>query len=539
MKKGFTLIELLAVIVILAIIAVIAVPIVLNIINETKESATLRSADMYLGAAEMAIANRVMHHGAIDDGVYSIMSDGDICLGGYNTEGETKTCAGKPIDSNNDKVLKVEVKGEKPTSGQIVIKDGQIFKELDDENPDKITKLEIGGIPIQPIKGEDGKVNFGIVDSKKEKEESMVTLADTIINHSKEKEYYYETKPTFSDETKKDEYGLYKDIDDLGDTYYFRGDVDNNYVEFGQWQENSELAYMAVGPREVYSTLEACQNEWTQYDVSCEKISHSKGDPMYWRIVRINGDGTIRLIYDGLKLVENGSFGKVSSNIGTSKFNNQANDIKYAGYTYDDGTGKQVNSAIKTVIDTWYTKNLESKYSKYIADEIFCNDKKINNVSYQDDNGTPTTEALATNILTSFESYTRISNDSPSLKCSNKNDRYTMNTTNGNGLLSKPVGLLTADEVSMAGVHQMDRNENSYIYSSYSMGWHTMSPRYLHVGGGISTLIIYKSHDSDSMGLDIATVDESSYVRPVINLKADVKFTGSGTVTDPYVIVTE
>ena len=106
-KNGFTLIELLAVIVILAIIAVIAVPIVLNIIDESKESATLRSAEMYMDAVEISIANRVMHHGSIADGAYSIMSDGDICLGDYNQTSNPKTCVGKLIDTNNDNILKV------------------------------------------------------------------------------------------------------------------------------------------------------------------------------------------------------------------------------------------------------------------------------------------------------------------------------------------------------------------------------------------------------------------------------------------------
>ena len=59
-KKGFTLIELLAVIVILAIIAIIATPIVLNIIKDSKNSATLRSADLYLGAVETAVAKQIM-----------------------------------------------------------------------------------------------------------------------------------------------------------------------------------------------------------------------------------------------------------------------------------------------------------------------------------------------------------------------------------------------------------------------------------------------------------------------------------------------
>ena len=103
MKKGFTLIELLAVIVILAIIALIAVPIVLNIINDSKESSLLRSAEFYLDAAKYTIANAFLYHRGLKDGTYNL-KDGDICL---NTD-----CTDK---------LEVEVNGKVPESGTITI----------------------------------------------------------------------------------------------------------------------------------------------------------------------------------------------------------------------------------------------------------------------------------------------------------------------------------------------------------------------------------------------------------------------------------
>ena len=78
MKKGFTLIELLAVIVKLAIIALIATPIVLNIINDSKETAVLRSADYYMDAVELSIAQRVLQNKSIPNGEYNIMSNGNI-----------------------------------------------------------------------------------------------------------------------------------------------------------------------------------------------------------------------------------------------------------------------------------------------------------------------------------------------------------------------------------------------------------------------------------------------------------------------------
>ncbi len=113
MKKGFTLIELLAVIVILAIIALIATPIVLNIIDDTKESSTLRCADFYLDAVEFSVANSTLNNKKIKDDTYNVLENGNICLE-YDE------------DDNCIDTLEVEVKGEKPNSGTITITNGEI-----------------------------------------------------------------------------------------------------------------------------------------------------------------------------------------------------------------------------------------------------------------------------------------------------------------------------------------------------------------------------------------------------------------------------
>ena len=116
MKKGFTLIELLAVIVILAIIATIAVPIVLSIINDTKESALFRSGEFYTSALEQSIATATLNGITIEAGTYSIMQDGNVCIGEINDN----VCDGN--------ILKVEIKGEKPTQGTVKIEEGKINK---------------------------------------------------------------------------------------------------------------------------------------------------------------------------------------------------------------------------------------------------------------------------------------------------------------------------------------------------------------------------------------------------------------------------
>jgi len=109
MKKGFTLIELLAVIVILAIIAVIATPVVLGIINDSKKSATVRSAEFYLDAA-----------------VNSIMKENMNASGGFNpstcmvnTEGNIS------CDGGNSSIV-VEIDGQKPVSGEFMLENGKI-----------------------------------------------------------------------------------------------------------------------------------------------------------------------------------------------------------------------------------------------------------------------------------------------------------------------------------------------------------------------------------------------------------------------------
>ena len=112
MKKGFTLIELLAVIVILAIIALIATPIVLSIINDSKESVNLRSAEMYLSALENSIATSTLNNKKLTNKSYNILKNGNICIG-YN-------------ENKCSKELKVEVNGETPSGGKITLSSGEI-----------------------------------------------------------------------------------------------------------------------------------------------------------------------------------------------------------------------------------------------------------------------------------------------------------------------------------------------------------------------------------------------------------------------------
>ena len=180
MKKGFTLIELLAVIVILAIIALIATPIVLSIIDETKESASLRSAEFYLDAVELSIAQATLLNKIITDGKYNIIA-GDICL-----------------DTNCTDKLIVEIKGEKPSSGTITVQSGKIEEVSLNLNDKTIMKDENGALahlnPQYKIGDEvtfdpgDGERTWNVIDEGINTITLMLTenLGETVAWHNNE-----------------------------------------------------------------------------------------------------------------------------------------------------------------------------------------------------------------------------------------------------------------------------------------------------------------------------------------------------------------
>ncbi len=375
--------------------------------------------------------------------------------------------------------------------------------------------------------------------------------------------------------------GLYMAEDDYGKSYYYRGSIDNNYVSFAGF---------------------------------------------IWRIIRINGDGSIRMIYSGTSTTDTGA----KTSIGTSAFNTDPYDMAYLGYkygldkTYQETTATNLNysninantnyyfadsytkndttkklslsgnitsgtlenvwgsnnstykyscfstsqtgtcttlveiasyvnvsqvkakayysylsksyestytdeydSTIKTKIDTWYKTNIQDKnYANYLSDNLFCNDRSITSG-----------DGFSLNETTYYGAYQRIVNKKePSYKCPRKIDQFTVSstTTLGNGELTYPVGLLSADEVAYAGgKHEYNNREyylatgeyywlgspsSFYSWNADAYGWRVDSSGYLRPWAWVST----------SLG-----------IRPVINLKATTQITeGNGTVSNPYIIST-
>ena len=265
----------------------------------------------------------------------------------------------------------------------------------------------------------------------------------------------------------------------------------------------------------------------------------------YWRIIRINGDSSIRMIYSGDNESGPVEIGEPTQ-IGTSAYSSSYNDNAYIGYmygstranTYGEAHANTNNSTIKGVLDTWYEENLQDRYKQYLSTEAgFCNDRKVYNSDSWNEYGTLGYGANATTYEPTgrFMQWSSGNNSwstiqIPSLGCTNINDLYTVaSASSGNNALDYPIGLITIDEVAYAGGFGGTANQIYYLYTG-QVYW-TMSP---YIFNGI-TAAIFAMSPSGSIGHN--AVSNIYGIRPVINLSSDVTLLGSGTSTDPYTVV--
>ena len=256
-----------------------------------------------------------------------------------------------------------------------------------------------------------------------------------------------------------------------GTTYYYRGDVPDNWVVYAGY---------------------------------------------LWRVVRINGDGSIRLIYSGTK--EKHVSGE-DVMVKKSEFNRERGDDKFLGYMYD--TNK--NSTVKEAIDDWYANNISGKYEGYLSNEIFCNDMVSTGYRW------------GTTLY--FDRY-----NTPSLSCA-KDNSFTLKVSGrssiagiqdyGNNALDYPVGLITADEVIMAGIKE-SQNDHHYLYTGGNAFW-TETPVSLY--SFMFTRIASEMYviNGSIAGNDVS--DNNVGVRPVLNLNRDIIYVeGNGLVDNPFVV---
>ena len=306
--------------------------------------------------------------------------------------------------------------------------------------------------------------------------------------------------------------------DDYGGSYYFRGAVKNNYVKFAN---------------------------------KC------------WRIVRITGNGAIKLVLhnDNTSSVTNpcgstnnsstAAFAHFSGTTYKSKFNGSSDYNAYVGFMYgttDISTAftNTNKSTIMTNLETWYKNNLSS-YTSKLADVIWCNDKEtIADMNY-DPKGIRSSEIFDDSGRVSLyhAAYKRIMSSGnsddlqPSLICTNNISKLTVNDmTNGNGALTYKIGLLTADEVAFAGMSSLNKNFSSYLTENTGgSSWWTLSPAYFAYLNMMDHNVIRAEVLEVGNSISYGTPDGTLGVRPSIALTSSTTISGgSGTSEDPYVV---
>ena len=296
---------------------------------------------------------------------------------------------------------------------------------------------------------------------------------------------------------------LYTSTEDSKTVYYFAGNATDNWVKFGKNASNQDL---------------------------------------YWRIIRTNSDGGVRLLYHGTSTTATDAY------IGTSAFNSSYNDIAYVSYMFGSlgsipnaRTNQTNSSTIKGVIDTWYAKNMSS-YTKYLSKTaVYCNDRTY----------------TISESITFFGARTRLNqNKTPSYDCVTTEDKFTVDSSTGNGKLTYPIALMTADEISYAGGQYSNYNANAWYFRNAKEGTLTTSSvstdeSYSSTGDTYWWLLSPFTFKWDGSRADVfnvlgsflpgylnsSDVSNTFGVRPAISLKSCVKTSGGdGSASDPYTI---
>ena len=326
--------------------------------------------------------------------------------------------------------------------------------------------------------------------------------------------------------------GMYSYTEGTGKTYYYRGAVDNNWVKYGKFKEdqivyrgfkynttNTDVLFDGNQINYIdYSTLAECQAGvdpgmyGTSYNYKCKEVTYAhKGDDMYWRIIRVDKDNKIRMIYTGNKAPSESTKVMITgtdTNMGMTVYNSNSDNSEYVGFQYTTGSqrGTTTNSIIKTYLDNWYIKYFNENISTSRFNQTtFCNDR----------NTSSTWVSNGSNF--DYAPYTRLSADTPT----------TTFECNSADMIINNFGLITADEIVLAGGKCYTSN-NSFYLNNDTAYW-TGSP----MSYGISVVFSLDPRK----GLRHAPLVHLHYAaRGVVSLSSESKLLGSGTYNDVYTV---
>ena len=374
-------------------------------------------------------------------------------------------------------------------------------------------------------------------------------------------------RTTFTAFTETNTGTLYKATEQIGtnpvkDVYYFAGDAKNNWVKFGK-ETKSSCTYKGKDVLFATKTNQTPENETecTSTNIcylgqdgayyvgltesQCSGIDLAKWitekatwngistKDIYWRIIRTNADGSIKLLYVGTSPDTENAYIRISS------FNSESGDPMYVGYKYgttgslENNRLNTNNSTIKTYVDNWYKNNLTA-YTKYLSnDAVYCNDRNL-----------ASGQAYSTTKGFNYASYERIrTNKQPTYNCTNMSDAFSVNNTSAK--LDYPIGLMTADELSYAGGEYRKTLTAPYAWyytnangeSSYgSSAFWALSPN--HWSGSDSNVWFVIGSNGPGL-LNDTFVARGFAVRPSVSLSScNLISRGDGSPENPYVVYT-
>ena len=325
--------------------------------------------------------------------------------------------------------------------------------------------------------------------------------------------------------------GMYSYTEGTGKTYYYRGTVDNNWVKYGKFKVD-QIVYRGFSDENStdtsdtynydyidYPTLAECQTgvhsniHGSSYNYKCKEVTYAnKGDDMYWRIIRVDKDNKIRMIYAGSKAPSENAKVAITganTNMGFTAYNNDYDHAEYVGFQYTVGSQRgTTNSTIKTYLDNWYTKYFNENIgtSRFVK-TTFCNDR----------NTSSTWASTGSNII--YAPYTRLSANTttPTFEC---------NTAD---MVTNDLGLITADEIVLAGGKL--GTDNSAFYLNNNMPYWAGTPNVFNDGRSI----VFELGPVGGLNAGIV-IYRYIAARGVVSLSSESKLLGSGTYNDVYTV---
>lgn len=314
--------------------------------------------------------------------------------------------------------------------------------------------------------------------------------------------------------------GINKTTDDYGTSYYYRGSADNNYVQFANmcWRivrvtGNGAIKLVLQNNNSTDCTASSNQEQFLKLksESTPTKIKKEFAGSADTVALMYKSGGIIKspIAYnDNFTLLSNKKNSDDTIAIGEPTISEENN--------YSEIFKNTTKGDVLKKLESWYEEKL-SAYTDYLEDVIWCNDKSYNTSNKY------------------FGAYTRFNSFAPSLVCPNDSlggnlSKYTVSdTTKGNGALTYKIGLLTADELMFAGASSSS-NTSFYLYVNSNDEWWTLSPsRY---SGDYYGTFTYADR---LFAQDLAY--PTAYLRPAIAIKSTAIVGGTGTKTNPYVIL--